>query len=66
MTGNIQNKINQIRKLAKSPVSTVRMKNSDTTHTNDNLLRSIRNAREAEIFLAELSAVAKISQHRKD
>jgi len=65
MRVKIQNNIDQIKKLAKSPVKRV---NTETVPGNfrihDSLSKSIRNAQEASTFLAELNASIAISRKK--
>ena len=65
MKEKIQDKINRIHQMATSPVKTHKAQNDNSFRANDSLSKSIRNAEEADIFLAELSAAVKIAQIRK-
>ncbi|WP_281231242.1 hypothetical protein [Flavobacterium gelatinilyticum] len=58
MKESIQNKINKIQETALASTSQRNIAGIEDvieTHNNDNLTRSIRNAKEAELFFSELN-----------
>lgn len=66
MTKNIQQKIDKIIQLAASSgkVSKPVEDTSAKRLSNDSLSMSIRNKKEADLFLAELNAVIKTPRHK--
>jgi hypothetical protein len=62
MKEKVQNKINRVRELAKGSVKATTEQGRRTSRPNDSLSKAIRNAKEANIFLAELDAAIAISQ----
>jgi hypothetical protein len=66
MKEKIQERINQVRHLAKTPTKGQAVRTNDSFRANDSLSKSIRNSTEANIFLAELDAAIKIAQTKKD
>ena len=65
MKEKIQQRINQIRDLAKNHA---KGHNTGTSpfRVNDSLSKSIRNSKEANLFLAELDAAFKVAQTKID
>ncbi|WP_343618342.1 hypothetical protein [Flavobacterium sp.] len=57
MKESIQNKINKIQEIALASASKENITGIDVieTNSNDNLTKSIRNTKEAEIFFSELN-----------
>jgi fatty acid/phospholipid biosynthesis enzyme len=67
MKEKIQQRINQVRRLATTSTKELHIvKAVDSIRTNDSLSKSIRNSKEANIFLAELDAAIKVAQTKKD
>lgn len=62
MKEKVQERINQVRHLATSPAKAYVANDVSSFRVNDSLSKSIRNSREANIFLAELDAVVKIAK----
>jgi hypothetical protein len=59
----IQNKINKIREIAlASDEEKDNVKSSVLYRTNDNLSKSIRNAKEAELFYSELKSAISLAK----
>jgi hypothetical protein len=66
MKEEIQQRINQVRNLATTPAKGDTVKSAESFRANDSLSKSIRNSKEANIFLAELDAAIKVARTRKD
>lgn len=66
MKEKIQQRINQVRHLATSPTKGHAVKDDDSFRANDSLSKSIRNSKEASVFLAELDAAVKVARAKKD
>ena len=67
MKEKIQQRINQVRRLATTSTKGLHtVKAADSIRTNDSLSKSIRNSKEANIFLAELDAAIKVAKTKKD
>ncbi|WP_436488438.1 hypothetical protein [Chitinophaga sp. ARDCPP14] len=66
MTKNIQQKLDKIIQFAASSGKAVRPVEDTSTQrlSNDSLSMSIRNKKEADLFLAELNAVIKTARHK--
>ncbi len=56
MKQEVQEKINRIRELAKSSSQPLDKKGQKFSQQSDSLSQAIRNAKEADMFLAELDA----------
>jgi hypothetical protein len=65
MKEKIQERINQVRHLATTPTKGHVVKGADSFRANDSLSKSIRNSKEANIFLAELDAAIKVARTKK-
>ncbi len=65
MKEKIQERINQVRLLATTPTKGYVAKDAGSFRANDSLSKSIRNSKEANIFLAELDAAIKVAQTKK-
>ena len=59
MDEEILNKLKCSRRLAKSPVKISKKEATETFRTDDSLSKTIRNAKEAAIFLSELDTIVK-------
>lgn len=64
MKEDVQNKINRVKELAKGSVQTNSEQMRRTSRPDDSLSQAIRNAKEANIFLAELNAAIATSQKK--
>ena len=65
MKQSIQDKINEIKKLAQASSAAYSVKErKNPMAAQDSLVKAIRNQKEADIFLAELEAVIKKAQER--
>lgn len=62
MNEKVQDKINQVQKLAKSSVEASSIKSNGASRSDDSLSKAIRNSQEAAVFLAELNAAITISK----
>lgn len=63
MKEKIQNKINKLREFASASNKEKVDAKSDVVHrTNDNLSKSIRNAKEAELFYSELKSAVNLAK----
>ncbi len=60
MKENVQNKINNIRQLAKGSVIISNPGERKSLQSNDSLSKVIRNPQEAILFFAELNAVISV------
>lgn len=65
MNEKIQEKLNQMRRMAAMSKKTHTVKTSDERPIEDSLSKAIRNPKEAAIFLAELEAAVKIAKAGK-
>ncbi len=65
MKEKIQQRINQVRQLATTPAKGNAIKAADSVLANDSLSKSIRNFKEADIFLAELDTAIKVARKKK-
>lgn len=59
---SIQNKIEQIKKLAQTQHLAGKIASVEVSNNEDSLLKAIRNKQEAAVFLAELDAAIKVSK----
>ena len=66
MKEKIQQRINQVKHLAASQAIGQSVKSAGSIRANDSLSNSIRNSKEADIFLAELDAAVKVALAKKD
>ena len=66
MKEKIQERINHVRHLATTPTKGNVVKTADSFRTSDSLSKSIRNSKEADVFLAELDAAIKVARTKKD
>lgn len=64
MKEKVQEKINRVRKLATEPVQGAQTKASEFVSASNNLSKSIRNSKEAAIFLSELKAVITVARNK--
>ena len=62
MKQTIQNKINNLKALAKNNVSSTTKVESISSNHNDSLSKAIRNKKEADIFKKELSNAFKLAK----
>jgi hypothetical protein len=66
MKEKVQDRINKMRQLATSPGKGHGVKNAEPYRSNDSLSKSIRNSKEAAIFLEELKAAVRIASLKKN
>ncbi len=66
MKEKVQQRINQVRNLATTPTKGYAVKGAGSFPANDSLSKSIRNSKEANIFLAELDAAIEIARTKKN
>ena len=66
MKQKLQKRINQVRQMAKTPTRGNGLKPADSICGNDSLSKSIRNSKEANVFLAELEAAIRMAQKKMD
>lgn len=64
MKEKIQDRINRVRQLAAGKRS--KNKTVESRRTNDSLSKSIRNSKEADIFLTELNTTITVARLKKD
>lgn len=64
MKQGVQDKINRVRQLAKTSVKSSNATAKRDVRANDSLSPLVRNAQEANVFLAELNAAIKISEKK--
>jgi hypothetical protein len=66
MKEKVQDRINKMRQLATSPGKGHEAKNTEPYRSNDSLSKSIRNSKEATIFLEELKAAVRVASLKKN
>ena len=66
MKEKIQQRINLVRHLATTPKKGYAVKGVDSFRSDDSLSKSIRNTKEANIFLAEMDAAIKVARTNKN
>jgi hypothetical protein len=64
MKESIQNKINQIKKLAESQHLKGKISAPENLNSEDSLVKGIRNKEDAAFFLAELNSAIQVSQKK--
>lgn len=65
MKKEIQDKIDAIKKMARnSPLGMSKEGNRNAINVNDSLVKTIRNKKDAAIFMAELEAAIKMAQEQ--
>ena len=64
MTESLQNKLNEFRRLATTPVDKNRARVIDSNREKDSLSKAIRNPEEAEEFMIQLNALIVLSQKK--
>lgn len=64
MKDSIQNKINKIKEIALASNTKKKMMDSDVIelNSNDSLVKSIRNTKEAELFFSELKSAIDLAK----
>ncbi|HEV7230175.1 MAG TPA: hypothetical protein VGO45_02535 [Bacteroidia bacterium] len=62
MKKSIQNKIEQIKQLARTQHLAGKIVSAEVSGNEDSLLKAIRNKEEASVFMAELDAVINVSK----
>ncbi len=65
MKEKVQERINRVRQLATSSTIGHESKRHESNRTNDSLSKSIRNSKEADIFLEELNAAVRVARLKK-
>jgi len=64
MKQSVQNKIEQIKELARTQHLAGKIISAEISNAEDSLLKSIRNKEEATVFMAELDAAIKVSKSK--
>ena len=64
MKQSIQDKIEQIKELAKTQHLVGKIASAEVSNNEDSLLKAIRNKEEATVFMAELDAAIKVSKSK--
>ena len=64
MKQSIQDKIEQIKELAKTQHLVGKIASAAVSNNEDSLLKAIRNKEEATVFMAELDAAIKVAKRK--